>query len=42
MQPSTSIPPKGNVEEPLEFDLETTLAHNPTPEEERNAENLSV
>jgi hypothetical protein len=32
-KPSTSIPSKGNVEEPLELDLETTSAHNPTPEE---------
>ena len=38
-QLSTSFPPKGNVEEPPEVDLETTLAHNPTPEKEKNTEN---
>ena len=38
-QLSNTLPPKGNVEEPPEVDSETTSAHNPTPEKERNTEN---
>lgn len=35
-QLSTSLPPKANVEEPTEVDLQTTSAHNPTLEKEKN------
>jgi len=38
-QPSTSIPSKGDVEEPSEFDLKATSANNTTPDIERNTEN---
>lgn len=40
-QPSTSIPPKGTVEEPPEMDLEIDSAHNSTPEKEKNTENTT-
>lgn len=40
-QPSTSFPPKGNVEEPLEIDIEATSAHNSTPEKEKSTENTA-
>lgn len=41
IQPSTSVPSKGNAEEPPKVDLEATSSHNPTPAKERNTENTS-
>lgn len=38
-QPSTSPPPKGNVEEPPEVDLGETSNHNLTPQKGKNTEN---
>jgi len=40
-QSSTSIPPKWNIVEPSEVDLETTSAHNPIPEKEINTKNTT-
>ena len=39
-QISNTLPPKGNVKEPQEVDLEETSTHNPTPEKEKNTENI--
>ena len=37
--PSTSLSPKGTMEEPLEVDLGESSNHNPTSEKEKNIEN---
>ena len=36
---SSSLPPKGNMEEPPKVDLETNSTHNPTPKKEKNTDN---
>jgi len=40
-QPSTSIPSKGEVEEPPKVEVEATSAHNSTPEKEKSPENTA-
>jgi len=40
-EPSTSIPLKGNVEDPPETDFEATSVHNTTPQKEKNKENIA-
>lgn len=37
---STPPPSNGNVEQPIEVDLEETINHNPTPKKEKNTKNI--